>query len=418
MMSTFKCVFGGCFFGFIGFVGCFLDEVAFCVENESQSTPSREQVARLVESAWKPPVTSIDATAYVSVSRPSIPREELDKNVRYAYTVVAEKSGGKESSEEFERAVSREVERLIKEQQSPAIIKKRIRWNGTQYREDKVSVEGNIKVVDSKTEFNRVIVNAGNPLLKDYTSFEYDLDQKIASIDDKVGSTWREDSVWDAQSIQPVSLLLKSLTMLPPKAGETNFVPTISIEKVSVLQEDKNEHIFVRTRSDKYKSYTVDRFEIVARQYPDCPLMVFYCDAKDYSKLYRSESFDPASGTLLLVVERDNFDRSGFPKVWITEEYTSGTSQVRRAEHVLETVSVDVKLPADIFEFNPPSNFSTVDNRPASPLILEPHEREFGKYDDVLQERQKFTVWRFALMGIGILLILYVIIKTVIKNRK
>lgn len=146
----------------------FCVKTAFGAEDGIASVPKMEQIVRLVESAWKPPLTSIDAPLVVSVTRPAIAREELEKNVRKAYAVVERNSNNtKVSAEELEESITAEVERLIKEQLSPAIIKKRIRWNGIQYREDKVSAEGE-NVIDSKMEFNRVIVNAGNPLLKDY----------------------------------------------------------------------------------------------------------------------------------------------------------------------------------------------------------------------------------------------------------
>ena len=324
------------------------------MEDADLSTPTKEQVARLVEAAWKPSVTSIDAALYLSVTRPIVPREELEKTVREVFTSIEERSNAlKQPADEFEKSIAAEVERMWREQQSPAVIKKRVRWNGIQYREDKVSAEGSIKVVDSKTKFNRVIVNAGNLFLNDYTSFEYDLVKEVAFINDKQGSHWKEDTVWDAFSIQPISMLLKSLTMVPPNPEDikqgVNFVPMISAERVLELQENKNEHFILQTRSGEYKSYSVDRFEVRARQNPERAILVFYCDAKDYSKLYRSESYHPVTGEILLATERDNFDSEGFPKVWITEEYDPDKKQVRRAERVFESVSINVKLPTGIF---------------------------------------------------------------------
>ena len=373
------------------------------------SAPTKGQVARLVEAAWKPPVTSIDATLYLSVTRPIVPREELEKTVRDVYSTIEGKSNApKQSVEEFEKSVAVEVERMRREQQSPAVIKKRVRWNGIQYREDKVSVEGSIKVVDTETEFNRVIVNTGNHLLKDYTNFEYDIVNEVAAINDKQGSLWKEDSVWDAFGIQPVSMLLKALTMVPLspediKQGVTNFVPAISTERVLELQENKNEHLILLTCPDEYKSYRVDRFEVRTRQNSERPLLIFYCDAKDYSKLYRSESYHPTIADPLLTVERDMFDSKGFPKVWITEEYDPDTKQMRRAERVFESVSINVQLPNDIYEYNPPEGFSTIDYRPDTPIVVQPHERT---YSISLPEHKNAATWRHVMAGIGILFIL------------
>jgi hypothetical protein len=79
--------------------------------------------------------------------------------------------------------------------------------------------------------------------------------------------------------------------------------------------------------------------------------------------MYRSESYDSKTGKLLAVTVHKDFHDSGFPRVWIKDEYHPD-GQVFRDEYVFTKRAVNQNLSDEIFQFSPPIGFARVDLRP------------------------------------------------------
>jgi len=301
---------------------------------------------------------------------------EIRKAVERVYAATDGVSAGKKNPVQRRKAIEAEIQRLAREQSQPLLIKKRIRRDGALYREDAVKARPGVKL-GPETKYDHTYVNAGNPKQKDFTSFEYQHDRKIATIDDKKGSRWKPTRVWYARSFgMGPSFLLRMTTGQTHKvAGKVEFGP--DPQKLQRLTEGKHKLIEILVRRGTYQSHVVDRFEIRLRQKPEHIATLIVCDADDYSHMYRSESYDPKTGKLLAVTERKEFQKSGFPRVWIKEEHHPD-GQVFRDEYIFTKTQLNSKLPPGIFQFAPPKGYARVDQRPESPIVTQSHGHQIA----------------------------------------
>lgn len=340
-------------------------------DTSAESRPSESQVARLVAEAWRPPPVSLDVEYYYTRSPLVRPLEQVRKLVESAYAFSDPGSPYKDNPEARNKEMEAEIQRIAKEQEQPIIIKKRVRKRGYLYREESVKATAD-KVPGPATEYDYTHVNAGNPRASDYTSFVYRHEAKIATINDKQSSRWKDDQLQFAPALGlGVTIVLKaSVGEQQNVAGNADLVP--DPKKMRQLVDGTNEAIRVSVESDTYKSQDVDKFTIRSSKSPERVAMVFYCDRDDYSRMYRAEGYHPVTGKLLMVEERDEFLDSGFPQVLRSTKYSPDKAPVSE-EFVFTRVTLNPDLPEDTFAFSPPEDYGVVDRRPAgAPIVTQP----------------------------------------------
>lgn len=335
--------------------------------------PTEDQIAKLVEAAWKEPAHSIDITLYKQITKPPQSAEEF----RQMFEKSFEKSEGPKenlgplSAERRDRDVQLNVERSIKEQEAGRKIKQRIRidghrqcidqvmgWpkmvllEGTPYEEVRSEV-----VLGPNTPYNMTHVNLGDKSKGDYRSFVYYDEMKSAVITDNKKSMWARNDIIDLAS--PASSLRPILGTNQGTVAEPVFVPDPNklekLEKTGFVTDVTR----ITVSPDLNRPDSRERIEIKADSFPCGAIMV--CDKEDYSKVYYLEACNPATGKPLYVRELNDFDRQGFPHSSITEEYDLN-GEIKKSEVcTIEKVELNPSISDEVFEFSPPRGYEVVD---------------------------------------------------------
>jgi len=331
------------------------------------------EMARLIAAAWEDSPMSVDVTFFIEHQRKPMKLSEVERSVRYAYD-ASERAAMKLSHEEREFSISQEVERIIREQELPRYARQRVRVQRHLYRLDETKLNAHDSELNATP--TATYVNGGTGLKGDYMHFVYDHQQKTATVFSKKGR-WQEQRVADWLGIPThARAVLKILLGAQIETGE--WVPSPDKSQSIAQGEDEQFLLDVEQRKDQVA------FSITLRSTPGRPSIVLICDAQNYSKVYETCFYNFQTGKMREKIQRDDFDRNGFPRSVHHVMYTEEGIISMEANIAVEKVELGCDLPQALFEFNAAEGYVIVDRRFKTPLVLSPNERELTDSAEVL----------------------------------
>ena len=336
----------------------------------SEDLPDEEQVAKLVAAVWKDKPNSIDATIYETITSPPKSRRQIRERVDHVF--AKEKSwilqeyepnspGRRVMLNKLNRTIEMNVERIIKEQQTPTRTKKRIRISGGRERHDVAYGRTPDVSLGPDTPFESTFVDLGEHVQGDIKAFSYHHDRKIANIDT---SGWKASHIEDLAGL-PSIISVGWKVAMGTKTGSGLYTPDRdkiqAVKRTGVLLGRFRLTIVPAPNAPA----TRDHIEL---RHPDYPLgTVLICDRNDYSRVYSVKSYVPATGHLSYVRECSNFDSQGFPHNATVIEYDIDGKLKKKQVYRVTKVQLNPVIPSEVFEFRPPEGYKVTDLRSEKP---------------------------------------------------
>lgn len=344
--------------------------------------PNYEQAMKLAAAAWKPPPRSIDITYYVALIDNTKTEQELRKILEKDFEQMY---GPKEDLNPYmlksrEEDIQINLERLLTEQKGEGRKSKlRIRFDGNRQRVDKTygrpattifkgtnheeSQPG--KRLDTNTPFetSSIEVTDQNNVSE---RFEYHYDSKTAT-----RRLIKSRAKFENSRIMKLTMIPNALVLRLKLGSKNNGAPAHSYNydidetKIKQLCSGTLDGISVEVWDDEESPDVKDRIEIKLYSNNNA---LFYestmiCDKKDYSKVYYSDARMPSSNSLISKTTASDFDSSGFPHNVTLVEYKPDGKVKYHETYRIEHVNLNVTIPDEVFEFNPPKGSIVYDFR-------------------------------------------------------
>jgi len=352
---------------------------------DSPALPTYEQVVKLVAAAWKSPPQSIDITYYSTVKDNTKTEEKL----RQVYEGLFDNEYGPDeglSPEELERKemdIQMNVDSELAEQrQGGKKLKYRVRCNGNSYRVDRVygSPDRTIKNIlkgivqekflpgkklDTNTPFEETFIET--PVADNgFELYIYYHERKIASIEKIKSSraTIEDRKIYNVLKMPNAPILKMKLGTRNNKLVTEPY--DINEPKIRQLCTGTLEGFNVKIIPDENEPDVKDRIEISL--YNDEKIEVLtslmICAKDDYSKVYYCQTPNPATNKLPIFTRTcSDFDDQGFPHNIIQVQYDGkGNVQIKETYRI-EDIRVNIPIPKEVFEFNPPEDYEVTDYR-------------------------------------------------------
>jgi hypothetical protein len=133
--------------------------------------------------------------------------------------------------------------------------------------------------------------------------------------------------------------------------------------KIDQLQSDTLKGIHITIDPDINAANERVRIEIILCDLKELPFMhmTLICDKEDYSEVYSFESRIPATDRLIRTETRGDFDSQGFPHDVSVFEYDRKGKKSHHRLYQIESVSLNVQIPPERFEFGPAKDYHVVD---------------------------------------------------------
>lgn len=385
----------------------------------SEDLPDEEQVAKFVAAVWKDKPNSIDATVYKTITRPAKSRQQIRERVQDVF--AKEKSwilqkydpnshGRRVMLERLNRTIDMNVERIMKEQQTPTRIKERIRISDGRERQDVAYARTPAVPLGPNTPFESTVVDLGEHVQGDIKAFSYYHDRKTANIDT---NGWKASHIEDLTGLPPF-ITIGCKVAMGTKASSGLYIPD-----PDKIQEVQRTGVVLDTFTltvvpDPNAPATRDRIELRARDYPVGTVLI--CDRNDYSRVYYLKSYMPTTGHLSYMRECSNFDSQGFPHNATVIEYNIEGKLKKKEIYTIEKVELNPVIPDQVFKFQPPEDYEVDDQRPPDKrpknvdyLRTEDVEKTLRQVDNAFRERDltalkeflKHRSWRVRSTGLG-----------------
>jgi hypothetical protein len=365
--------------------------------------PTEEQIQNLVTAAWKEHPESIDVTFYLEWTRPSKPTEQIRREVEEDFEKDMIASGENPHpilDERTKESIEHNVQRRIKIQQFPRLIKKRIRISNHNQRVDQVIAKPG-EGLDPNMPFDGTYVNVGERNNKDFFSFEYEHKIKSAIIKNK--GFVRRDPAGVAYMPSGISWLLKSgLGVNQGTKTNPDFVPDPNkIQEFARTGILANRFIF-KIFPDINAPDTRDRIEIKDSNFPNDPGNIMICDRADYSRVYYYKACLPTTGKVLYIRECSNFDSKGFPRNITEIQLPDDSNLMEKSGYRIEKVELNPVIPDEVFKFQPPDDYEVDDQRPPEKqpkdvnyLTTADVKKAFSQMDNAFQKKDLATLKEF-----------------------
>jgi len=336
----------------------------------------------LVAAVWKSPPRSIDVTYYLTAKDNRRTKEDLRKI--YKEALDNEYGPDKELSpdmlERKEREIQINVDSFLAELQDRR-IKYRVRFDGKRYRIDKVSgspdktiLKGTAyeefrpgKKIDANTPFEMTFIETLT-LTNGFELYRYSHGGKNATIERIERSS---TIVINNQSQTNSILKMPNASILKMKLGtRKNKLATetydVNEPKIEQLRSGTLEDFSVKIKPDENEPDVKDRIEISLynNEKIEFYTSLMICAKDDYSKVYYCETPNPATNKPLAFTKTcSNFDAQGIPHN-VTQVIYDGKGNVKLHEtYQIENVRLNIPIPKEVFEFNPPDNYVVTDYR-------------------------------------------------------
>lgn len=332
----------------------------------SEGLPDEEQVAKLVAAVWKDKPDSIDATIYKTITRPAKSRQQIRERIEDFF--AKEKSwilqkydpnshGRTVMLEELNRTIEMNVERIMKEQQTPTRIKRRIRISDGRERRDIAYARTPDVPLGPNTPFESTVVDLGEHVQGDIKAFSYHHERKIANIHT---DGWKASHIEDLTGL-PFRITISLKVTMGTKASSGLYMPD-----PDKIQEVKRTGFLLNTFRltivpDPNAPAKRDRIEMRDPDYPVGTVLI--CDRNDYSRVYSVKSYLPTTGHLSYMRECSNFDSQGFPHNATVIEYNIEGKLKKKEIYTIEKVELNPVIPDEVFKFNPPEGYKVTDLR-------------------------------------------------------
>jgi hypothetical protein len=342
----------------------------------SEGLPDEQQAAKLVAAVWKDKPKSIDATIYQTITKPAKSRRQIQEMVEDIFAKqknsILQKYAPNSRArtvmlEKLNRTIEENVERIMKEQQTPTSIKKRIRISGGRERHDVAYARTPDVSLGPNTPFESTFVDLGERPQGDIKAFSYHHDRKIANIDT---NGWKASHIEDLTGIPSmISIGLRVITGTKTSSGL--YIPDMDklekLKRTGVLLD----RFRLTIVADPDASATRDRVELRDPDYAGGT--VFICDRNDYSRIYSARSYLPATGQLSYMRECGNFDSQGFPRNITEIQYDKDGNLKEKSVYTILQVQLNPSIPDEVFEFNPPEGYKVTDLRSKKQPASEPN---------------------------------------------
>ena len=338
------------------------------------------QTRRLVDLAYLPRPMAMDAELIVRYPPPKGEGEESTiKSLSATFSRMLQDEGRAEQPGEREHFIARNLRIRQETAGNERICRKRVRYRGIAYREDRTcTFDGRLPPA---TQFEETVVNSGNPLAGDFTSFEYingtgSRKAKHARIFNQKGGQYAVEPIWNLLGLHDgVSLVIAAATA---EEGKRDLA-TPSAGKVASLEDGTNPNIRVEwadsvvpgtsLKAHKCSIFAKTTAAFQVRQ--PKPVVVVFLDPADYRRDWRVELRDPYSGSLATVTEKRDFGDDGVPRRYVRLEYPRVGEEKRRALEVLYARAIPVEqMDVGLFEFRPPAGYTRTAYREPGPAKL------------------------------------------------
>jgi len=350
-------------------------DIAYSNPNQDRVL-SEEQVQKLADAAWKQRSHNIDVMLFLKITTPPKPDEQIRQEVEKSFEKDIEALGENPHPLVLQRimdSIDRNIQRRIKSQQFPRLIKKRIRISGNKQRTDSVIAEPG-KRIDPNEPLD-TFVNVGERNSPDFFSFHYYHKLKQAVIRDGSGWSKRDPARFAHMPLGPASALQAFLGRNQRTIEEPVFIldsdkmETLSrtglstIEYVGGIKVNGVNRILISPAPDSPD--TREQIEIGDPNY--LPTVVMICDKEDYSRVYNLKFCNPLTGEPFYIRECSNFDAQGFPRNVTETQYDMDGNLKKKSVYNIVNVELNPSFPDDLFTFKPPEGYKVVDNRTKKP---------------------------------------------------
>ena len=371
---------------------------------DDSELPTHEQALKLVEAAWKSTPISIDVTYYLTEKDYT----KTEENIRQFYEELFDSEYGMDedlSSEMLERKetdIRMNIDHdLAEQQQGGKKIKYRVRGDGKSYRVDRVygspgitirnSLKGIAqeefipeKKIDENTSFEETFIET--PVVANgYELYEYYHKNKIA-LAQKIKSS--RTAIEDRKISNILKIPYASILQTQLGTQKNNLATEpydINEPKIKQLCSGTLKNIAVKIKPDINEPEAKDRIEISLYndEKKEFLTSLLICAKDDYSKVYYSQTPNPATNNPPILTRTcSNFDSQGIPHN-VTDVQYDGKGNVLLSENYhIEEIRLNIPIPKEVFEFNPPDDYLITDNR------LPEAQRQLAKIES-LKKRTK-----------------------------
>ena len=332
----------------------------------SEDVLGEEQVAKLVAAVWKDKPDSIDATIYATITRPAEPyrqiRERVEGSLAKDRSQILERYEANSRArtimlEKLDRTIEMNVEKIVKEQQTPNRMKMWIRMSGGRERHDVAYAWTPDVPLGPNTPFKATFVSLGKHVEGDIRAFSYHHDTKTADIHTR---GWKPSRIEELTGLPPrISIGWKMI--LGRKTSSGLYVPD-----PDKIQKVKRTGLFLGKFGltivrDPNAPATRDRIELRGPDYRSGPVLI--CDRNDYSRVYSMKSYLRTTGHLSRTRVCSNFDSQGFPHNSTIIEYDVGGKLKKKEVYRVKKLELNPVIPNEVFEFRPPEGYTVQDLR-------------------------------------------------------
>ena len=350
---------------------------------DTSALPTYEQAKKLVAAAWKSPPRSIDVTYYLTVKDNTRTEEQIRQIYKDHFDdeYGSDEELSPEMLERKEREIQINVDNRLAELRDRR-IRCRVRFDGNHYRIDNVYgnpegtintiVKGNVreefrpeKKLDANTPFETTWIETPAPT-NGFEFYRYSHDRKTATVEKReISSTIVSNYKIDRILMMPNAFILQM--KLGTRKNNLAAEPyDINEPKIEQLCSGTLEGLSVKIRPDPNEPDAKDRIEIGL--YNDENIQTYtslmICAKDDYSKVYYCQTPNPAMNKSPIFKKTcSNFDAQGFPHN-VTQVIYDGKDNVQLQEtYKIEDVNVNIPIPKEVFEFNPPESYEVTDTR-------------------------------------------------------
>ncbi|MFV0442009.1 MAG: hypothetical protein ACK5Q5_00410 [Planctomycetaceae bacterium] len=373
--------------------------------------PSPQEVDDLIAHVRGLPPKSYDIEVISEFQLKKVPEQELRKSVINIYDQTDDSAPVKETAEDRSRAIDREVQRLLDEQELPRRIKKWCRFRSDLgYRVEMVTERSgpyenlNTGPVE-QSPFRETYINVGEETaVGNNQSVRLDHRQHIASLRVKPGSRISQDHVWTGGTVGlPLAIMLKSAL------------------KVGQPEEQHQVDLLLRGEHPLLRFHVLQDIDL-----PDGTVgRRFVLHVKDGLRSVEvsfdvpKHSFNP----VWKVAYPDHVPREvltakdGVAQVWIDRE--TGTPEGGR-KYTLISRKLDVDLDADLFAYKAPEGYDVVDHAFNPPKVTYADGRvESGTPVALVPHATGSAESRWMWMVVGnVFIVAGVLLAVFVKRRK
>lgn len=339
----------------------------------------------MAAAAWKSSPRTIDVT-YYSIVKDNTKTEE---KLRQFYRDLFDKSYGPDeelSPEKLERKkmdIQMNVDReLAEQQQGGRKIKYRVRCDGNSYRVERVygrsakTIENIIKGVvreeflpgrelDANTSFEETFIETPTPT-NGFELYTYYHESKTARVEKIERSRAAIEDRKINRILKMPNAPILQIRLGTRKNNEATEPYDVNEPKIRQLCSGTLEGISVKINPDPDEPDKKDRIEISVYNDKKIEFLtsLMICAKDDYSKVYYCQTPNPATNKPPIFTKTcSNFGSQGFPHN-IKQVIYDGKGNVRLQEtYKIENIRVNIPIPKEVFEFNPPDDYAVTDFR-------------------------------------------------------